>query len=53
MRIITFKALVGVLILAGIGFVVSACNTIKATVDTFAKFTSSTRPEEWIDTGAS
>jgi hypothetical protein len=50
MRIITLKGLVGVLILACIGFVVSACNTTKATVDTFAKFTSSTSPEEWIDT---
>jgi len=49
MRIITLKGLMGVLILAGIGFVVSACNTTKATVDTFAKFTSSTSPGEWID----
>jgi hypothetical protein len=49
MRIITLKGLMGVLILAGIGFAVSACNTTKATVDTFAKFTSSTSPGEWID----
>lgn len=49
MRIITLKGLVAVLVLAGIGFVVSACNTTKATVDTFAKFTSSTSPGEWID----
>jgi len=26
----------------------SACNTSKATLDTFAKFTSSTSPGEWI-----
>ena len=49
MRTITLKGLVGVLVLASIGFVVSACNTTKATVDTFAKFTSSTSPEEWIN----
>ena len=48
MRIITLKGLVVVLVLAGIGFVVSACNTTKATVDTFAKFTSSTSPEEMV-----
>ena len=48
-RIVTLKGLVVVLVLAGIGFVVSACNTTKATVDTFAKFTSSTSPEEWIN----
>jgi hypothetical protein len=40
---------VGVLVLASIGFGVSACNTTKATLDTFAKFTSSTSPEEWIN----
>jgi hypothetical protein len=28
---------------------VSACNTSKATVETFAKFTSSTSPGEWIN----
>jgi len=49
MRIITLKGLVVILVLAGIGFVVSACNTTKATSDTFAKFTSSTNPGEWID----
>ena len=49
MRIITLKGLMGALVLASVGLVVSACNTSKATVDTFAKFTSSTSPGEWID----
>ena len=49
MRNITMRSLVGVLVLASTGFVVSACNTTKATVDTFAKFTSSTSPGEWIN----
>jgi Protein of unknown function (DUF3015) len=49
MRIITLKGLMGVLVLASIGLVVSACNTSKATVDTFAKFTSSTSPGEMFD----
>jgi hypothetical protein len=41
---------VGTLVLASVGLVVSACNTSKATVDTFAKFTSSTSPGEMFDT---
>ena len=49
MRNITLRGLVGVLVLASTGFVVSACNTTKATVDTFAKFTSSTSPGEWLN----
>ncbi len=49
MRIITLRGLVGVLVLASTGFVLSACNTTKATVDTFAKFTSSTSPGNWIN----
>jgi hypothetical protein len=49
MRNITLRGLVGVLVLASIGLVVSACNTSKATVDTFAKFTSSTSPGEMFD----
>lgn len=49
MRIKTLKGLLAVLVLAGTGFVVAACNTTKATVDTFAKFTSSTSPEEWLN----
>jgi hypothetical protein len=40
---------VGALVLASVGLVVSACNTSKATVDTFAKFTSSTSPGEMLD----
>jgi len=51
MRITTLKGLVGVLVLASTALVVSACNTSKATVDTFAKFTSSTSPEEWLSDG--
>jgi hypothetical protein len=42
MRTITLKGLVSVVVLASTVLVVSACNTTKATVDTFAKFTSST-----------
>jgi hypothetical protein len=49
MRIITLKGLVGALVLASVGLVSSACNTSKATVDTFAKFTSSTSPGAWIN----
>ena len=49
MRIITLKGLMGALVLASVGLVDSASNTSKATVDTFAKFTSSTSPGEWID----
>ena len=49
MRNITLRSLVGVLVLASTGFVLSACNTSKATVDTFAKFTSSTSPGNWIN----
>ncbi|MBK5281886.1 MAG: DUF3015 family protein [Nitrospiraceae bacterium] len=45
MRIITRKGFVGALV----GLVSSACNTSKATVDTFAKFTSSTSPGAWIN----
>jgi len=49
MGIMTLKGLVGVLVLASTGFLAAGCNTTKATVDTFAKFTSSTSPGEWID----
>lgn len=49
MSIMTVKGLIGALILASVGFAVSACNTSKATVDTFAKFTSSTSPGSWIN----
>jgi len=49
MRIMTSKGLASALVLAGVGLVMSACNTSKATVDTFAKFTSSTSPGEWIN----
>ena len=45
----TVKGLIGALVLASVGLVVSACNTSKATVDTFAKFTSSTSPGDWIN----
>jgi hypothetical protein len=49
MRIMTLRGLVGALVLASVGLIMSACNTSKATVDTFAKFTSSTSPGEWIN----
>lgn len=49
MDILALKGLVGAFVLASAGFVLSACNTTKATVDTFAKFTSSTSPSEWIN----
>ena len=49
MRIMILKGLAGALALASVGLVMSACNTSKATVDTFGKFTSSTSPGEWID----
>jgi hypothetical protein len=49
MNTMTLKGLVGVLVLASAGLMLSACNTSKATVDTFAKFTSSTSPGEWIN----
>ena len=49
MHIMALKGLVGALVLASIGLVMSACNTSKATVDTFAKFTSSTSPGEWVN----
>ncbi len=37
MSIMTVKAFVGALILASVGLVASACNTTKATVDTFVR----------------
>jgi len=43
------KGLVGALVLASVGLAISACNTSKATVDTFAKFTSSTSPGAFIN----
>jgi len=49
MSIMTLKGLVGALVLASVGLVISACNTSKATVDTFAKFTSSTSPGEFMN----
>jgi hypothetical protein len=49
MSIMTVKGLIGALVLASAGLAVSACNTSKATIDTFAKFTSSTSPGSWID----
>ena len=45
----TLKGFIGIVVLASAGLVLSACNTTKATLDTFAKFTSSTSPGEWIN----
>ena len=49
MSSMTLKALVVLMVLASTGLFLSACNTTKATVDTFAKFTSSTSPGDWIN----
>ena len=49
MSIMTLKSLVVLIVLATAGLVLSACNTTKATLDTFAKFTSSTSPAGWIN----
>ena len=49
MSMMTVKGLVGAMVLASVGLVMSACNTSKATLDTFAKFTSSTSPGDWVD----
>lgn len=49
MKIMTSRGLVGMLVLAVVGLGTSACNTTKATMDTFVKFTSSTTPGEWLD----
>lgn len=49
MHTISMKNLVAAVILAGAALMMSACNTTKATVDTFAKFTSSTSPSDWIN----
>ena len=49
MRTITLKGFMGALVLASVGLVLSACNTTKATIDTFAKFTSSTSPGDMFD----
>ena len=48
MDTLALKGLLGAFVLISAGFVLSACNTTKATADTFAKFTSSTSPSEWI-----
>ena len=48
MRIMTFKRFMGAMVLVSVGVVLAACNTSKATIDTFAKFTSSTSPGEWL-----
>lgn len=49
MRITMRNNVTGAVVLACLGFMTSACNTSKATLDTFAKFTSSTSPGEWIN----
>lgn len=46
---ITLKGLMSAVVLAIVGLVLSGCNTTKATIDTFAKFTSSTSPGEMFD----
>jgi hypothetical protein len=49
MNIMTSRGFVSAVVLASVGLVMCACNTSKATVDTFAKFTSSTSPGEWVN----
>jgi hypothetical protein len=49
MQIMAFKGLIAAMVLASVGLVMSACTTSKATLDTFAKSTSSTSSGEWID----
>ncbi|HKO31413.1 MAG TPA: DUF3015 family protein [Nitrospiraceae bacterium] len=49
MNTITVKNFMVALVLVTAGLVLTACNTTKATVDTFAKFTSSTSPGDWIN----
>jgi hypothetical protein len=48
-RMIDMTGVYGVVLALASIVSVSACNTSKATVDTFAKFTSSTSPGEYFD----
>lgn len=48
MHITMWNSVTGAVVLACLGLMTAACNTSKATLDTFAKFTSSTSPGEWI-----
>jgi hypothetical protein len=49
MNMMTWRGLVSAVALATVCLGISACNTSKATIDTFAKFTSSTSPGDWIN----
>jgi len=49
MRIAIAKGLVYGSVLVGLALMGSACNTTKATLDTFANFTSSTSPESFFN----
>jgi len=48
-RMIDVKGVCGVVLVLASVLSVSACNTSKATIDTFAKFTSSTSPGEYFN----
>jgi len=48
-RMIDVKSVSGIVLVVAAALSVSACNTSKATVDTFAKFTSSTSPGEYFN----
>lgn len=48
MRITMWKNITVALVFTCLGLMSAGCNTSKATLDTFAKFTSSTSPGEWI-----
>lgn len=49
MRTAIVKGLVYGSVLVSLAFTVSACNTTKATLDTFKNFTSSTSPESFFN----
>ena len=48
-RVTGLKGLTGIVLSIAVVLSASACNTSKATVDTFAKFTSSTSPGEYFN----
>ena len=48
MNFIRSKGFGSALVVVAIGLSVSGCNTTKATIDSFAKFTSSTTPGAWL-----
>ena len=49
MNMIQSKGLLSAWVVIVIGLSLSGCNTTKETFDTFAKFTSSTSPGDWVN----